>query len=399
MRFPRRLCSSVVDSPAMTDTYLLSAPIPPPLRGEEIGSFAHDTITRRLPMIGRRVLDENDLTPEAARAVAALADEMPDALVRQLRDPGAPDVALWDGYLAPYAGQNWLQVPWFVAEIYFYRRVLEATGYFQPGPGYGADPFALQKRLGLEHAQLDHGPDDMAAAILGALWGNQADLSLWPAGEGVSPGGAHLLADDTVAATTLIAGLAAKGARADIVLDNAGAELVHDLALADALITAGLHVVLHAKSHPTFVSDAMISDVRLTIDWLAALTSPAAAIGARLGLALNTGRLEVRDGWYWTSSLPGWDLPDDLHADLATSGLLISKGDANYRRWLGDRRWPYDAPLDRILAYLPAPMLLLRTCKSNMAAGLDPSRIADAEARDPQWITGGRWGVIQLSTR
>ncbi|MEI7643405.1 MAG: damage-control phosphatase ARMT1 family protein [Chloroflexales bacterium] len=380
----------------MTDTNLPAASIPLPLRGAEIGSFAHDTISRRLPMIGRRVRDENDLAPEAARAVAALADEMPDAPVRPLRDPGAPDLALWDAYLAPYAGQSWLQVPWFVAETYFYRRVLEATGYFRPGPGCGVDPFALQKRLGLAHTRLDHEPGDMAAAILGALWGNQADLSLWPVGEGDGPGGAYLLADDTAAATDLIVHLAAVRARVDMILDNVGAELVHDLALADALLAVGLRVIMHAKPHPTFVSDALITDVRLTMGWLAELPSPAAAIGARLGAALDAGRLELRDGWYWTSSLAGWELPADLRADLATSGLLISKGDANYRRWLGDRHWPYATRLDHVLAYLPAPMLLLRTCKSDVAVGLDPARMAEAAARDPQWITGGRWGVIQL---
>ncbi|MEI7771318.1 MAG: ARMT1-like domain-containing protein [Chloroflexales bacterium] len=383
----------------MTDTNLPDPPIPPPLRGAEIGSFAHNTIARRLPAIARRVLIENELAPEAARAVAALADEMPDAPLRPLRDPGAPDLALWAAYIAPYAGQSWLQAPWFVAETYFYRRILAATGYFQPGPGHRADPFALQKRLGLEHARPDPGPhdNDMAAAILGALWGNQADLSLWPAGEGDGPGGAHLLADDTAAATALIARLAGAGARADIILDNAGAELVNDLALADALLAAGLRVILHAKPHPTFVSDALIADVRLTVDWLAGRPGDAATVSARLGAALDAGRLELRDGWYWTSSLSGWELPADLRADLATSGLLISKGDANYRRWLGDRRWPYDTPLGRALAYLPAPMLLLRTCKSDVAAGLDPARMAEAIARDPQWITGGRWGVIQLT--
>jgi hypothetical protein len=31
-----------------------------------------------------------------------------------------------------------------------------------------------------------------------------------------------------------------------------------------------------------------------------------------------------------------------------------------------------------------------------VAAGLDPARMAEAAVRDPQWITGGRWGVIQL---
>jgi hypothetical protein len=274
--------------------------------------------------------------------------------------------------------------------------VLEATGYFRPGPGYGVDPYAHQKLLGLQHTQLDRAPDDMAAAILGALWGNQADMSLWPAGEVGGPGGAHLLADDTAAAVALISRLADAGGRADIILDNAGAELAHDLAFADALLSAGLRVILHAKPHPTFVSDALISDVRGTIAWLAAKPSPVAAVGTRLAAALDAGRLELRDGWYWTSSLPGWELPADLRAGLATSGLLISKGDANYRRWLGDRHWPYDTPLGRALAYLPAPMLLLRTCKSDVAAGLDLARMAEAEARDPQWDTSGRWGLIQL---
>jgi hypothetical protein len=343
------------------------------------------------------VLGENALGPAAARAVAALADELPAAAVRPLRDPGAPDLALWEGYLAPYAGQSWLEVPWFVAETYFYRRLLEATGYFQPGPGHLADPFALQKRRGLEHARLDDGPADLAAAIAGALWGNQADLSLWPAGEGGGPGGAHLLADDTEAALALIARLAAHGARVDIVLDNAGAELIGDLALADALLAAGLRVVLHAKPHPTFVSDAMIGDVRDTLAWLAARPGDAAALAARLSAGLAADRLELRTNWYWTSALPGWELPAALRDELAGAGLLVSKGDANYRRWLGDRRWPYDTPLARALAYLPAPMLLLRTCKSDLAAGLDPARVVEAAAHDPQWDTSGRWGVIQLA--
>ncbi len=375
-------------------------PTPPPLRGAEIGSFARDTIARRLPAIARRVLSENELADEAAAAVLSLADALPDAPIRPLRDPDAPDLALWDGYVAPYEGQSWLEPPWFFAETYFYRRVLEATGYFRPGPGYMADPYALQKRRGLEQAALDLAPLEgrgpLESAILGALWGNQADLSLWPAGEGAGPGGAHLLADDSAAAAAYIEALAARGARADIILDNAGAELAYDLALADALLTRGLRLVLHAKPHPTFVSDALIADVRETVGWLTGRPGPACEIGGRLAAALAAGRLELREDWYWTSPLPGWELPAALRADLATSGLLVSKGDANYRRWLGDRRWPYDTPLRTALGYLPAPALLLRTCKSDVAAGLDPARIAEAAARDPQWDTGGRWGVIQF---
>ncbi|NTW01851.1 MAG: protein-glutamate O-methyltransferase family protein [Oscillochloris sp.] len=381
----------------MTDTPFTA---PPPLRGAEIGSFAHDTVARRMPATVRRIPVENSLTPGIAYAVLALADEIPNAPIRLLRDPNAPDVALWDAYTTPYLGQSWLEAPWFFSEIYMYRRILEATGYFQPGPGHRTDPYALQKRLGLEYAEI--GPTrpnalgPIAAAISAALWGNQADLSLWPVGESAGPGGAHLLADDTEAAVTLIETLATRQARVDIILDNAGVELIHDLALANVLLSDGLHVILHAKPHPTFVSDALITDVQTTIAWLADQPGPIANIGVQLSAALNTGQLELRDDWYWTSPLVGWHMPAELHADLGTSELLISKGDANYRRWLGDRHWPFDTPLGMALRYLPVPMLLLRTCKSDVAAGLIPTRIADAEARDPEWVTGGRWGVIQL---
>ena len=373
-------------------------PIPPPLRGADPASFARDTIVRRLPAIARRVLAENDLAPTAAAAIAALADELPSGAMRPLNDPGTPDTALWDSYVAPFLGQSWLDVPWFFAETYFYRRILEATGFFGAGPGALSDPFALQKRRGLAEApQVQGAPLTLADALAASLWGNQADLSLWPAGEGGGPAGAHLLADDTEAALVLLARLAERSAPVALVLDNAGAELVHDLLLVDTLLTHGLPVVLHLKPHPTFVSDATVADLDATLAWLSVGPPESDALAERLRAARERGLLTLRSDWYWTSPLVGWELPEALARELAQCGLLISKGDANYRRWLGDRHWPPDAPLSRVLAYAPAPLLLLRTSKSEVAAGLDPTRLAAAAALDAQWRTSGRWGLIQLS--
>jgi hypothetical protein len=155
-------------------------------------------------------------------------------------------------------------------------------------------------------------------------------------------------------------------------------------------------VTLHAKAHPTFVSDALESDVHTTIAWLEARPGAASGLGARLRAAYHAGRLRLGSDWYWTSPLAGWELAGPLRDELAAAGLLISKGDANYRRWLGDRAWPHDTPLSEALAYAPAPLLLLRTCKSEVAAGLSPARMAEAAAQDPHWRTSGRWGLIQL---
>jgi uncharacterized protein with ATP-grasp and redox domains len=382
--------------------HLPSLPLPPPLRGAETGSFAYDTIVRRLPEIGRRVLLENNLAPDQFRAIEALLAEIPHAPPALPAEPGASDHALWQAYLAPYAGQSWLDVPWFVAEICFYRRIVAATGYFHNGQ----DPFALQKRRGLEAVEPRSAKNEgsgslsVAEAIHGALWGNQADLSLWPAGEGTSPGGAYLLADDTDAAVAHIEQIAARRERADIILDNAGAELVADLRLADALLQRGMDVWLHAKMHPTFVSDATEVDVQATVAWMVAQSAAGLGrLGARLDAAFASGQLALTSDWYWNSPLAGWELPGALRGELVESGLLISKGDANYRRWLGDRHWPFETPLDQILSYLPAPLLLLRTCKSNVAAGLNQQRMAEAAVQDQEWVTGGRWGVIQYVRR
>ncbi len=56
----------------------------------------------------------------------------------------------------------------------------------------------------------------------------------------------------------------------DLVMDNAGFELVADLALADFLLSAGLadRVRLRVKRHPWFVSDTTVRDVWWTIQQL-----------------------------------------------------------------------------------------------------------------------------------
>ncbi len=392
-------------------------PVPPALRGAEVGTFAHHTVAHRLPDIARRVLRENDLPAPAVERLHALIEEIPDAPVRPLTDTNAPDAADWQRYVAAVEGQSWLEVPWFFAETYFYRRIVEAVAFFETGH----DPFYDQKRRGLETTQeaigalaerLHHGLADAARhrehlthAFRQALWGNQADLSLWPAGEEGGPQHrdeaaqtAHLLADDTAAVVDYLGALG-RPALIDVVADNAGFELVGDLCLIDYLLSSGqaASVRMHLKLHPTFVSDALVRDVEATIAYLRR-TGPAAVqrLGERLRDHHRRGRLLLARHPYWTSPLSGWEMPTPVRAFLAPADLVISKGDANYRRWLGDRHWVFSLPFDQVVSYFPAPLVALRTVKAEVAAGIPPERLRRLDEADPDWMTNGHWGLIQF---
>ena len=396
--------------------------LPPPLRGTDLDSFTHHTITVRWPRILRRVIDENDYPARINSRIRALIDDLPDAPIRPLDDPRAPDERLWNERIEPYRGQSWLEIPWFFGETYLYRRLLEATGYFQPGPGRRSDPFTEQKRRGYDQSidairtlaqarataldEKGRQREELVRLLKTALWGNQADLSMWGAGEespdhlGTGEEEAHLLADDTTAALDHLDSLD-RTARIDVWADNAGFELVTDLALADGLLAAGLAdpLVLHVKAHPTFVSDATVGDVHATLDRLAADDHDATcALADRLHDAIKAGRLQLRDPLTWTSPLRAREFPATVNAEVARADLVVSKGDANYRRLLGDRHWAFTTPFDEVVSYFPAPVLALRTLKAEVACGLSPEQVDCLDDTHPGWLTSGEWGVIQFAS-
>lgn len=396
-----------------------SLPLPEPLRGAEIGTFAHNSIAVRLPEIAWRTLAENDYPPDVVANVEALIAEINDGRIRPLADGHD-----WDRHTAVYEGQDWLTPPWFFVETYFYRRLLEATGYFSDGPLAGVDPFAFPKQQGLSTSMLavralaarlsdwlkQSWQETTFTNLLAIdLWGNQADLSLWPSDTDEKPDHAdkasqqeHLITDDTTAVThhltTRLQGNST--ARIDFLIDNAGFELIGDLALADYLLSSDAcqTVRFHLKIHPTFVSDATIADVQATIAYLQAdRERHVRAFGERLAGWLANGRFQLHTHPYWTSPLPGWEMPDDLQNELAAAYLIISKGDANYRRLLGDRHWPFTTPFDDVVCYLPTPLVALRTLKSDVLIGLKPGQQAVLDQKDPNWLINGRWGLIQLA--
>ncbi|HLO83872.1 MAG TPA: damage-control phosphatase ARMT1 family protein [Nostocaceae cyanobacterium] len=398
-------------------------PLPLPLVGSEIGSFTEFTVTQRMPGIARRVIKENQFSSEVNSRLEKLAAELPRGYLLNLENDTGVDFPAWEKYLQPYQGQRWVDIPWFVAETYFYRLILNITNYFRSGEGQKIDPFALQKTQGLEAAiesiislssQVQKWLDEsqregkpskssVIALLYFALWGNRVDLSLWSAFEtnrsnfDIQSQLAHILVDDSFGVSKLLT--KSLGHRVDFIVDNAGFELICDLCLVDFLLGSGIanQVYLHLKPHPTFVSDATIKDVYDTRDFLANASYPQVkTFTQRLTDNLANGRLVLTEDYFWTSPLAFWEIPEHLKMELGKSDLIIVKGDANYRRLLGDRHWHYTTNLADIICYLPAPMVALRTLKSEVAAGLDAEIVEGVAKSDVNWLTNGQWGVIQL---
>jgi hypothetical protein len=76
--------------------------------------------------------------------------------------------------------------------------------------------------------------------------------------------------------------------------------------------------------------------------------------------------------------------------------MVIVKGDANYRRLVGDAVWQPETPFEDVMRYFPAPILALRTGKSDPIVGLPRGMAQALDQQDPAWRVNGRRGVIQF---
>ncbi|MBN8618084.1 MAG: DUF89 family protein [Anaerolineae bacterium] len=376
------------------------------IRTDSSNAFAHDTMQRRFPATVREVASLNpDYPPAILNNLARLAETIEQNQTIAAFDPLAPDIDLWTEPLRRHEGHTWLNTDWFFAEIAGYRHLISAVRWWETG----RDPFAPKKAAELGNAELwrllakalelrRHPlPERLAALIYMDLWGNRIDLSFAPSLEhGTISSESDLLVDDAHAVVSHL--LEHKG---DIhfIADNTGTELALDLALADALLDHGVtRVVFHLKIHPTFVSDATVSDMYIL---LAAMASEEygdeiAQLARRLRAALDTGRLRLAPDFFWNSSYALADLPARLKALFAPAALVINKGDLNYRRLLGDVLWPATTPFAQVTAHFPAPLLALRTLKSDPIVGLPHGLAEHLDAQDHRWRVNGRRGVLQF---
>lgn len=384
----------------------------PPLMTSEEGSFARSTIVERKPAIIRQVLADNDYPEDIVAALEDFRGEIAGRPLQPLRE-AAPDVDEWNAELERYQGHTWLEIPWYFAEAFFYRRLLEAVRYFQRGPWQGHNPFAAQKlrqmeteigRLSAEWDDLYRLPTESAfeALVYSSLWGNRADLSNFTVKEQVRAGLSARLESRNVLIdhTSILYGLLSTSVeRVDFISDNVGSDVLFDLALADFLLGEGwaTKIVFHLKGQPFFVSDAMVEDVHTMLVLLSKGKTPAArGLASRLKAALSDGRLELREHPFWTSWKMFRQMSDELRNELDQADLVVLKGDVNYRRLLDDRHWPPTTRMEDVAGYFPAPLVALRTLKGEIMVGLKPGQAEALTAADPTWMINGKRGVIHF---
>lgn len=407
----------------LTQLQLPPLPIPSPLMVSEKNSFAYYTITQRLPAIIKRILAENDFPSSIVENLEILTQEIFDGFVHPLTNEKETDAMAWASYIEPFQGNRWFDLPFYFAEAYFYRRILQATNYFQNGQQYRVDPFENQKSQSLKNSmdsirsisqqvntlkKFSNGTIDktsLTTLLQLALWGNRIDLSLFSSGNRINNPNplsqqseqANILVNDSRLLADLISNFQEK--RIYFILDNAGFELFCDLCLVDFLLTtqAAEKIYLHLKAHPIFVSDAMTKDVHYSLEVLATdIDSQVRSLAVRLREYITNGRLVCCEDFFWTSPLAFWKMPTPLRQELAQAHLIFIKGDANYRRLLGDCQWQFTISLNEIVSYFPAPFATLRTLKSEIVVSLQPEQIEVLNCEDTQWLTNGQKGIIQF---
>ncbi len=392
---------------------------PPPIRTDKSNAFANNTMRVRLPAIIDETIALNPLYPPAIteqlrrlRNDIASGARIDDMELKPTGDEEAWFSALHEQRAIVGGEPTWQKAEWFFAETFAYRCLIEAARWHESG----RDPF-LPKKLEELHSdalwklieracqQLDSPESEVRRAVEFALWGNRIDLSYAASMErGTDISADDLLVDDRDA---LMAYLSESRVSPDgfqsrepvhIVADNAGSELAMDMAFGETLLRhVTPRVVIWLKSHPTFVSDATPADVWMMLAEMEVRGGRAAALAGRLRAAWAEDQLRFLPHPYWNSSRFLWDLPAPLWEQLNEARLVIIKGDANYRRAVGDCLWRPHKPFSDVVNYLDAPALCLRTLKSDPVVGLPSAGTAEElDCCDPDWRVNGKRGLIQF---
>ncbi|KAI8788219.1 protein-glutamate O-methyltransferase [Biomphalaria glabrata] len=434
--------------------------VPPPLSAKNVDSFAYPTMKDRIPVIISRIVDnltrnrdkiikdypgEDSLT-ELKVIIGAMSqlryEVMTNKPAAPLRD-GRSDSFAWNTELkkeTEKAGEEpkWFDSAWLWMECYMYRRVCESV--FMSNYLKDLDVFEEQKQAAFTNSYkaissltmyLMEILSEQELTPLGSmtknyfldflqlsLWGNKCDLSISAGNqnhqehnpiEQLAKLKPFILIDQAEDVFQILCSawerLGGQPGQVDIVLDNAGFELVTDLCLAEFLVSTGLasKICFHVKAMPWFVSDVTERDFMWTLKQMSAMNHLAISrFSQKWKSYLQDGKWSLRVSDYWT--MPNdynqmKELFPNLYSDLSSTDFILFKGDLNYRKLVGDLQW--DPTTDFSVAlrdFKPAPLCVLRTLKSDVVVGLNPGQAEDVKKIDGNWMINGEWAVISVQS-
>ncbi|KAG5338110.1 hypothetical protein C0989_008243 [Termitomyces sp. Mn162] len=221
--------------------------------------------------------------------------------------------------------------------------------------------------------------------------------------------------------------------RVDFVLDNSGFELFTDLVFADFLVTYTPYVAtvyFHPKLIPWFVSDVTPPDFQHVFTSLLDPSFFPTPVGdtstpplEHITRMVTRWEQYVEQGIFnlsvpsdtplgshapaaefWTSPWPYWSMEfhaPELFESLKKSDLVIFKGDLNYRKLVGDVRWPTWTPFEAAIGPLAGsfPLLSLRTNKADVVVGVDKEVAEKLDSSSEEWRVNGRYALISFLPR
>ncbi|MEM1255639.1 MAG: ARMT1-like domain-containing protein [Cyanobacteria bacterium P01_H01_bin.21] len=365
--------------------------------------FVDYTITRRLPKILANIEAQLKEQVETAQTMlqAIIASSSIDTILF------ARPTTYWNNYLDHLTGLTWSDLPFLDLEFLFYHGLNSIAGYFDNG----IDVFWPTRQMALAEAipALDAGlekilqlsdTDLLRATIRCSLFANEADYSqLITSRSDSNLWNDRVLLDDSDAFISCLEQPTIQG-DIHIIADNAGHELCWDLVMVDALLRLfnNIRIIIHVKPWPMFVSDALSIDVEETLNCFVDenLSKNVGLMGQRLRAAIGCDRLIIQAEADWGEPRHFNGLDKNLSNILSNSISVISKGDLNYRRFVQDRQWPMDTPVEIATCGVPFKSLALRVLKSDALIGINESIAETAAAKFDDWRTRGHFAVLQL---
>ena len=366
--------------------------------------FVDYTITRRLPKIlstiEKQLQEHRQLEAAQSMLQSVIAGSPIDTKIF------SHPTAYWKDYLDKLSGLTWNDLSFFDLEFLFYHGLNSIAGYFDSG----LDVFWPTRQRALSEAMpvLDSGlakilelsgVDLLRATIRCSLFANEADYSqLITSRSDSTLWNDRVLLDESTAFITCLEQHSGQG-DIHIIADNAGHELCWDLVMVDALLRVfnTIRVIIHVNPWPMFVSDALSIDVEETLNRFISenRSESICLVGQRLRTAIDCDRLQIQAEVDWGEPRHFNALDKTLGNTLSNSIGVISKGDLNYRRFVQDRQWPMDTPVEIATSGVPFKALALRVLKSDALVGIDPSISATAAATFDDWRTRGYFAVVQ----